>query len=63
VEHHRRKARFFSTVDLVNMLEQEKAMNKAGQLDPTPASRETNIQPGHFSMKIPGQLSAEINSV
>jgi len=32
VEHHRRKARFFSTVDLVNMLEQEKAMNKAGQL-------------------------------
>ena len=32
VEHHRRKARFFSAVDLVNMLEQEKAMNKAGQL-------------------------------
>ena len=32
VEHHRRKARFFSTVDLVNALEQEKAMNKAGQL-------------------------------
>jgi DNA replication protein DnaC len=32
VEHHRRKVRFFSTVDLVNMLEQEKAMNKAGQL-------------------------------
>ncbi|MFM2274117.1 MAG: hypothetical protein RL702_3182 [Pseudomonadota bacterium] len=32
VEHHRRKARFFSTVDLVNMLEQEKALNKAGQL-------------------------------
>ena len=32
MEHHRRKARFFSTVDLVNMLEQEKALNKAGQL-------------------------------
>jgi len=32
VEHHRRKARFFSTVDLVNALEQEKAMNKAGQI-------------------------------
>jgi DNA replication protein DnaC len=32
VEHHRKKVRFFSTVDLVNMLEQEKAMNKAGQL-------------------------------
>jgi DNA replication protein DnaC len=32
VEHHRKKERFFSTVDLVNALEQEKAMNKAGQL-------------------------------
>jgi len=32
VEHHRKKVRFFSTVDLVNMLEQEKAINKAGQL-------------------------------
>jgi DNA replication protein DnaC len=32
VEHHRKKARFFATVDLVNALEQEKAMNRAGQL-------------------------------
>ncbi len=32
VEHHRKKVRFFSTVDLVNALEQEKALNKAGQL-------------------------------
>ena len=32
VEHHRKKVRFLSTVDLVNALEQEKAMNKAGQL-------------------------------
>jgi DNA replication protein DnaC len=32
VEHHRKKVRFFSTVDLVNALEQEKAANKAGQL-------------------------------
>jgi len=30
-EHHRKKTRFFATVDLVNALEQEKAMNKAGQ--------------------------------
>ena len=28
VEHHRKKVRFYSTVDLVNALEQEKAMNK-----------------------------------
>ena len=27
VEHHRKKVRFFATVDLVNALEQEKAMN------------------------------------
>jgi DNA replication protein DnaC len=30
VEHHRKKVRFFATVDLVNALEKEKAMNKAG---------------------------------
>ena len=30
VEHHRKKVRFFATVDLVNALEQEKAMNSAG---------------------------------
>ncbi len=32
VEHHRKKARFFSTVDLVNALEQEKTANRTGQL-------------------------------
>jgi DNA replication protein DnaC len=32
IEHHRKKVRFFSTVDLVNALEQEKALNKAGHL-------------------------------
>lgn len=31
-EHHRKKVRFFATVDLVNALEQEKAINRAGQL-------------------------------
>ncbi len=32
VEHHHKKVRFFATVDLVNALEQEEALNKAGQL-------------------------------
>jgi len=32
VEHHRHKARFFSTNELVNALEQEKAKGKAGQI-------------------------------
>jgi len=31
-EHHRKKVRFFATVDLVNTLEQEQAANRAGQL-------------------------------
>merc|ERR1712023_576024 len=31
-EHHRKKVRFFSTVDLVNALEQEKTLNRSGQL-------------------------------
>ena len=32
VEHHRKKVRFFSTTELVNTLEQEKAKGKAGQI-------------------------------
>jgi DNA replication protein DnaC len=32
IEHHRRRVRFFSTIELVNALEQEKQMGKAGQL-------------------------------
>jgi DNA replication protein DnaC len=32
IEHHRKKVRFYSTVDLVNALEQEKSANRAGQL-------------------------------
>ncbi|TVQ34616.1 MAG: ATP-binding protein [Phycisphaeraceae bacterium] len=32
IEHHRRKVRFFSTIELVNALEQEKARGKAGQI-------------------------------
>jgi DNA replication protein DnaC len=32
VEHHRKKVRFFSTVELVNTLEQEKTKGKAGQI-------------------------------
>ena len=35
MEHHRRKVRFFSTIELVNALEQEKARGKAGQIAET----------------------------
>jgi DNA replication protein DnaC len=31
-EHHRKRVRFFSRVELVNALEQEKAQGKAGQI-------------------------------
>jgi DNA replication protein DnaC len=32
IEHHHKRVRFFSTVDLVNVLEQEKAQGKSGQI-------------------------------
>ena len=32
IEHHKKRARFFSTIELVNTLEQEKAQGKAGQI-------------------------------
>jgi len=32
IEHHRKRVRFFSTVELVNALEQEKTQGKAGQI-------------------------------
>jgi DNA replication protein DnaC len=32
IEHHRKRVRFFSTVELVNALEQEKAGGKTGQI-------------------------------
>lgn len=32
VEHHHRRVRFFSNIELVNALEQEKAQGKAGQI-------------------------------
>ena len=32
IEHHRKKARFYSTIELVNALEQEKAQGKVGQI-------------------------------
>jgi DNA replication protein DnaC len=32
VEHHRKKVRFFSTVELVNALEKEKTLGKTGQI-------------------------------
>ena len=32
IEHHRRRVRFFSTVELVNALEQEKAQGRSGQI-------------------------------
>ena len=32
LEHHRRRVRFFSTIELVNALEQEKLVGKPGQL-------------------------------
>ncbi len=35
IEHHHKRVRFFSTVELVNALEQEKALGKAGKIAET----------------------------
>jgi DNA replication protein DnaC len=32
IEHHQKRVRFFSTVELVNALEQEKAQRRSGQI-------------------------------
>jgi hypothetical protein len=32
IEYHRKRVRFFSTIELVNTLEQEKLQGKAGQI-------------------------------
>ena len=47
VEHHRRKVRFFSTIELVNTLEQEKAKGKAGQLAESLTKLDLVILPSH----------------
>lgn len=44
IEHHRCKVRFFSTVELVNALEQEKALGKTGKM----AEMMTKIDPRDF---------------
>ena len=38
VEHHRTKVRFYSAVELVNMLEQEKAQGRPDRRTPCPLS-------------------------
>ncbi len=44
IEHHRRKVRFFSTIELVNALEQEKTKGKAGQIAESLAKLDLVIQ-------------------
>ena len=39
IEHHRKRVRFFSTVELVNALEQEKLQGKPGQIAGAPHPR------------------------
>ena len=47
IEHHRRKVRFFSTIELVNALEQEKAKGKAGQIAEGMTRLDLVILPSH----------------
>ena len=58
VEHHRRKVRFFSTIELVNTLEQEKAKGKALQQEVKGGlTREGRNRRGRFFPNIMSVLS------
>ena len=56
VAHHRKKVRFYSTVELVTALEQEEAQGKSGQIaEPNlPPQGIMPLNAGHFSVKNPG---------
>ncbi len=45
IEHHRKRVRFFSTVELVNALEQEKALGRAGKIAQALVKTELVIPP------------------
>ena len=47
VKHHRRKVRFFSTIELVNALEQEKTIGKAGKIAESLTRLDLVILPSH----------------
>ena len=49
IEHHRKRVRFFSTVELVNALEQEKAQGRAGQIAIRGLLRESGVCRGLFA--------------
>ena len=53
IEHHRRKVRFFSTIELVNSLEQEKTKGKAGQI----AENLTKLDLPSSGKRSPGSFS------
>lgn len=57
IEHHGRKARFFSTIELVSSLEQEKARGRAGIL------AETLIQPDLVILDELGYLPISIEAL
>ena len=64
VEHHRRKVRFFSTIELVNALEQEKAKGKAGQIAESLVRLDLVILPSRAcSHALPGSGRARLSAV
>ena len=61
VEHYRRKVRFFSTIELVNALEVEKAKGKAGHLAESLTKLDLVILPSHrCKQRLPGSGRARI---
>jgi hypothetical protein len=57
IQHHHKRVRFFSTVELVKALEQEKLQGKPGQIAARLTHSDLVIKPGQFSTEIPGHSS------
>jgi DNA replication protein DnaC len=56
VEHYRRRVRFFSTIELVNALEQNKTIGKAGKIAQSPIKLDFVIldEPGYLPFSASG---------
>jgi hypothetical protein len=63
IEHHRKRVRFFSTVELVNALEQEKLQGKPGQIAARwPAAGSVDTEIGCFREPEASDAEAQVQS-
>jgi hypothetical protein len=53
IEHHRKRVRFFSTIELVKALEQEKLQGKPGRSPPGPPTPISSSSPSLATCRSP----------